>query len=252
MSFENIIKNIKVIERKIKDLIVKSDISITISQESQTVIVPNIPASVPSIIIQDIENSIHGQTLRNEFMNVNSNYELTDFEFNMTDGAYPLAIDYGADIIIRSTEGLEYQASVALDYKENILLVIPLGSNSNVELDYNGALFPWVICTGAGDTVNKTAFGNNLDFFDIDDIVDDSFLSSFSNGRIAGKLKAIKDARGDSWWDTINAARETATRTATTHPSSEKWNKNNGYGIIDVSTAITYVGVLPTTIYFNE
>jgi hypothetical protein len=208
--------------------------------------------TIPAVIIQDNGSTSHGQTVRDTFIAQNSNYVASDFQFDASIYAFSFAAQYGVDMIIRSTTGLTSYANLSEQYKGDVLLVMPLGDNNYVELDYNGELYPWVICTGAGDTENKTSFGNNLDFFDEDDVSDASFISSYSNGRIAGKLKAIKDARASTWWDTINAARETATRTATTHPSSGKWNKNNGYGIIDVSAAIAYTGTLPATPYYNE
>jgi hypothetical protein len=222
------------------------------SSTSNSDLLTQAPATISLVIIQDVGESTHGQTIRNQFIIENPSYELEDFKFDTSNNAYAFAAQNGLDIIIRSTTGVDYYASIAEPFKESVLLIMPLGSNIDEELDYSGTLFPWVICTGAGDSINRTAFGNNLDFFDVDDTVDGTYLSSYSTGRIAGKLKAIKDARNNTWWDTINAARETATRTATTHPLSEKWNKNNGYGIINTSAAIAYTGTLPATPYYNE
>jgi hypothetical protein len=210
---------------------------------------------IPAVIIQDDGSTDHGKAVRDTFIAQNSNYVASDFQFNVASSAYPFAFKYGVGIIVRSTKGLELQANIAASYKGDILLVMPLGDNFITELDYNGELYPWVICTGAGDTENRTAYGNNLDFFDEDDVSDASFISSYSNGRIAGKLKAIQDGRGCAWneWDEpIHVARITATRTLTTHPSGEMRNKNNGYGIIDVAAAIAYAGTLPSTPYYNE
>jgi hypothetical protein len=146
------------------------------------------------------------------------------------------ASSVGAIAVVRSLVGLNNCIVNALAQYPGIQMFMPLGSNSLVELSSPSSI-PVIVTCGASDTQhNKIAFGNGLEFFD-DDNGDPGQASSFSNGIIAGKLLKIKDALGCSWWEARYRGRMTA--------SIGLWNKNDGYGIIDIAAAIAFVGIIP-------
>lgn len=152
------------------------------------------------------------------------------------------AIANGFEAIVRSVSaptGSDISRAVSA-YASDLLTFFPLGSNSDIELAYPPSLLV-IVTSGAGDTENQTAYGNGLEFWDVEDI-DEGFQSSFSNGVVAGKMLKIKDGRASTWWDARYAARETAGNSGT-------WDKNDGYGKIDVTAAVAFAGAVPTDPY---
>jgi hypothetical protein len=120
--------------------------------------------------------------------------------------------------------------------------VFPHGLNTHVEVPYNpDKRYPAIGCGASNGADNETSYGNALWFFDDDNgrgTPASQDLSSFSTGVIAGKLLFVKDSRGGSWWDAIYACMQTASGNGTA-------TLNNGYGIINVESAIEYDGVAP-------
>lgn len=131
-------------------------------------------------------------------------------------------------LAVRSATGVENTVSDAQDVWPDVLLTMPLGSNDYVELSALDSI-PVIVTVGAGDTQNRTAYGNGLEFWDVES------HSSYSNGLIAGKLLKIKEERDCDWWEARYCARMTASNNGT-------WDKFNGYGKIDVTAAINYSG----------
>lgn len=142
------------------------------------------------------------------------------------------AISNGANIIIRSTTGIETSVTTALAQYPHILVVMPLGSNSYVELTSLTDI-PVIVSTGAGiqsATQNQTGYGNGLEFWDNENVANTATAeSSWSNGIIAGKLYKIKTTLNCSWWEARYKARLS---------TNQAWNKYNGYGRISVQRAL--------------
>lgn len=144
-------------------------------------------------------------------------------------------------LVIFSSAGIQsYIKDAKSVYRGGVLMVAPLGSNIHEMLK----ILPGITCvvitagssTGSGCT---TGYGNGLEFWD------NNTYSSNSNSIIAGKLLKIKESLSCSWWEARHRARVTAYRTLTTHPDGELWNENNGYGRIDLTKAISWVGTVP-------
>ena len=154
------------------------------------------------------------------------------------------AVANGFEAIVRSVSapvGSDVSGAVSA-YGSDIAVFFPLGSNTSSELSYPPTLLV-IVTSGAGDTQNQTAFGNGLEFWDVES-VDVGFQSSFSNGVVAGKMLKIKDGRAGSWWDARYAARQTASNAGV-------WDKNDGYGKIDVTAAVAFAGAVPSDPYAN-
>jgi hypothetical protein len=113
-------------------------------------------------------------------------------------------------------------------YRSNIQCCMPLGSNDYIEL-LSPASIPVIITSGAGDTQNRTAYGNGLEFWDVAD------TSSESCCVVAGKIYKIQRSLNCSWWEARYRARMTASNNGV-------WDKFNGYGKINVNSAISYAG----------
>lgn len=139
----------------------------------------------------------------------------------------------GYSIYIRSYTGIAEYLSNAESVYPNILLVMPAGSNTS-SLVFNYPIPQCIVSTGAGSSSNQT--GYNIEFFSEDPINSPQELSSFSNGYIAGQLAYIMDQiPTTSSWEARYRARQTATE-------SGSWNMINGYGKIDILSAIAYTG----------
>jgi len=143
------------------------------------------------------------------------------------------------EMLVRSMAGL-FSTTVVLAaaHYPNLQCFYPLGSNQYIELSFLSAV-PLIIPCGAGDTQNRTGYGNALEFWDVEE-EDEGFQSSYSPGRICGKLGRIKDALNCSTWEARYRARMT---------TGQSWTKYNGYGRIDVDAAIAYEGEIPTDPY---
>ena len=158
----------------------------------------------------------------------------------------------GAIAVVRSTTGYSSYASLAESYYPRILMFMPLGSNSNVELT---TALSVIVSSGAGDTENKnnTAYGNGLEFWDNDyDTATSDDVSSYSNGVVAGKLLKIRDTLSCSWWEARYRARKTADRTEDNRPVSTEWHNLNGYGKINISNAVAYTDEIISDVNINN
>ena len=147
----------------------------------------------------------------------------------------------GISLVVRSTTGCSTYVSTAAYYYSDVQLIMPLGSNSAIEIA-SPATVPVMVTTGAGDSENETGYGPGLEFFAPDPITLEPDASSYSNGYIAGQLLAIKEGRGSSWWSARYAARKTAS-------GSGSRTDADGYGLIDASAAIAYSGGIATDPY---
>jgi hypothetical protein len=146
----------------------------------------------------------------------------------------------GAIAVVRSTTGYSSYASLAESYYPRILMFMPLGSNSNIELT---TALSVIVSSGAGDAENKnnTAYGDGLEFWDNDyDTATSDDVSSYSNGVVAGKLLKIRDTLNTDWVTAREYAQETADRLEPNRTMGTKWHKYNGYGKINISNAINY------------
>lgn len=141
---------------------------------------------------------------------------------------YAQANDY--DCVIRSTIDMSEFISTADVYYPTVQTFMPAGSNEHIEV-YSGSLVNIVI-TGCGVTSNLTAY--NTEFYSIDPLSQNN-LSSYSNGYIAGQIAYIKDSLNCSFWEARYRARVTSSR-------STNYTGENGYGSINIASAIAYTG----------
>ncbi|MEM6378304.1 MAG: hypothetical protein AAF705_08830 [Bacteroidota bacterium] len=169
------------------------------------------------------------------------------------------SFDSDKELVVRSTAGFNGFISTSSNHYPNQLWVMPAGLNNAIELSgwvnaqtpqFGNNALPLIVITRAVDSLNGsgTGYGEMLEFYDEDHIpADGNPISSYSNGVIAAKLYKIKEARGGSWWDARYAARVTADRNGT--HVSEDWNKEYGFGKIDVSASIAFNGSIPPDPY---
>lgn len=141
---------------------------------------------------------------------------------------YAEANDY--DCVVRSVTDLSSNISVASAYYPTIQTFMPAGSNSHIQV-YSGNLVNIVI---AGCGVSSNLTGYNIEFYSIDPLSQNN-LSSYSNGYIAGQIAYIKDSLNCSFWEARYRARVTASR-------STNYTGENGYGSINIASAIAYTG----------
>jgi len=154
--------------------------------------------------------------------------------------------------LIRSTTNVQDYVAAAQTVYPRVQTFFPLGSNSFIRLYIFAQSEPPVIITvGAGDFCdpdadrNNTGYGNGLEFWDHDFIIDDGGdQSSFSNGIIAGKMLKIRDTLNCSWWEARYRARMTTPKSEPNRQTSP-WDLYNGYGRIDVEAALAYTGSIP-------
>ena len=190
------------------------------------------------VIISDTTLTGHPVNVRTALMLANTDLQLSDIEIRTgglsADLAY--AQSNGAILLIRSTTGAQSNLALATSYYNSgngILVCMPAGANSIGEVFT--ADIPQDMCiTGAGDEQNETA--DNVEFISNDPITpeaipDEQDLSSYSNGYIAGQLLKIKEARNCNWEEARIIARATSSNTI--------WSETDGYGFIDVNSAIS-------------
>lgn len=146
----------------------------------------------------------------------------------------------GGVIVVRSMTGMATSINTAQTWynSDSILTVMPMGSNSPIEINPPASI-PVIVTTGTPGS----AYGPGLEFID-DDLGDPAALSSWSNGIIAGKLLKIKDLTGADWWSVRYRARQTASNYGIR-------NDLDGYGVIDVTAAASYSIPAPTDPYFT-
>lgn len=161
------------------------------------------------------------------------------YDFGLT-ADIEYARQIGAIAVLDSTNlvGPSNGISAALGVYPYIQVFMPLGSNSYVELSTPKPI-PVIVTSGSGDTQNRTAYGEGLEFWDIEQ-QDAGFESSYSNGTVAGKLLKIRDALGCSWWEARCRARKS---------TGQGWSKFNGWGKIDVNAAIAFSGGIDADYY---
>lgn len=128
---------------------------------------------------------------------------------------------------------------------------MPLGSNSFILIS-DVTSIPEVITCGAGATHNITGYGPGLEFWDNENIGSVAIQSSLSNGIIAGKILKIRDTLDCSFWEARYRARITATRTESRRPPNTYWTQEDGFGQINVTAAIDFVGSIPADPYLNS
>lgn len=214
-----------------------------------TCVFPN--KSTEALIVEATEQLAidHGTYVQNEFELIYPAGVSVIRGKGITDGfQYANNTDLGA--LIYSYGGVGSYVSQALSIYPTTQMFMPLGSNQSVLLPTPPSI-PLIITCGAGTTFNETGYGPGLEFWDkeVQGIPEEQ--SSFSNGRIAGKLMAIRNGRNCSWWQARYCARITARRNSTTHPGGVIWNQNNGFGEINVNSAIAYAGSIPPDPYIN-
>ena len=162
--------------------------------------------------------------------------------------------------IVQSTSGVQGFVADAQKLYDHVQFFMPLGGNQNVfalvEV-FTDPVPPVIVICGAGDFTdpatdkNNTSYGNGLEFWDHDLVIDDvQDGSSFSNGIIAGKLLLIKTILDCSWWESRYRARMTADRNEDNRESSP-WDLRNGYGRINTAAAIAYGGEISTDPYLT-
>jgi hypothetical protein len=130
-------------------------------------------------------------------------------------------------------------------------VVLPIGGNSNVEIMSPTTMLnnSFVFVSAGNSTQRLQSFGNALEFYDVET------ANSWVVPLIAAKLMEIADNRedGDNLFERHVgarwAARASAIKNNTSHPSGQIWNKQNGYGRPSVSAATAYTGEVPDEIY---
>lgn len=167
----------------------------------------------------------------------------------LTDG-FQYANNTQLGALVYSYGGLSFHITQAMSIYPATQMFMPLGSNESILLP-NPSTIPVIITCGAGTTFNETGYGPGLEFFDSEDQGQSINHSSFSNGKIAGKIMNIRNTLSCSFWEARFRARITADRTLITHPEGEYWNSQNGFGKINVQAAIDFVGSIPADPYIN-
>lgn len=140
---------------------------------------------------------------------------------------YAEANDY--DCVVRSVTDMSSLIQTASAYYPTVQTFMPAGSNDYIQV-YSGAVENIVIA-GCGVSANLT--GYNIEFYSIDPLSQNN-LSSYSNGYIAGQIAYIKDSLNCSFWEARYRARVTSSRTT--------YTGENGYGSINIASAIAYAG----------
>ena len=199
------------------------------------------------IIISDTVLTGHPENVRTGILDEYP--ELGQSAISIQDSGFATDILYaqsvGASAIVRSISDLNSCIDIAQSqYKNGIQSFFAFLSNTHSEQAVPTSI-PNIVTVGAGITANETAYGNGLEFWDEDlDLVEPE-LSSFANGRVAGKLLKIKDTLGCSWWEARYRARMTASENGV-------WSLNNGYGKIDTTKAIAFAGAIIVDPYYDN
>lgn len=149
--------------------------------------------------------------------------------------------------VIRSFAGVSSYITTALTYYKNygIQSFWPLGSNSSIYLASPNYIPVMTTCGASSGSVNITAYGPGLEFIDDDDGNPDIGASSYSNGVILGKILKIKDTLECTWWEARYRARMTTNQLGS-------WSVNNGYGIINISSATSFTGSIIADPYMSQ
>ena len=231
---------------------------------------------MPKIVLSDSAWESHGIYIRQAVMETYNGLvgiygtlpQLTNDDFiNIADFTAALAycIEHNCPALIRSYNGVQGYVDQAKTVYPITQTFFPLGGTQNLHEEVS--VFPeeeppLIVTSGAGDIGyedrNNTSYGNGLEFWDSDLALDNGGdQSSFSNGIILGKLLFLKDLLNCTWWEARYRARMTARR-AEENRNTNMWDLHNGYGHIDVDSAINYEGLIPLDPYlfsaetFNE
>ena len=149
-----------------------------------------------------------------------------------------------------------------------MLSVIPYIS-SMYQLSDTGSA-PYVSYTGGNGKSLFTEYGNGLEFWDYFIDTSSHYLQntygitpSTTSGSsdlyyrldivgayLSGKLMKIRDTNTLSWWETRYTARQTANKTEFNRTKND-WDSLCGYGQINVSSSIGYIGGIPDTDPFD-
>lgn len=169
---------------------------------------------------------------------------------------FEYAVSLGSvQVIVRSLVGITDFTEIAAQYPE-ILLFMPLGSNSHVEI-LDPIDIGSVVACGCGNLMaqgampenqyanyhNGTGYGPAIQFWDYDLDTENPVLSSFSTARIAGKVLRIADLANCSIMTALAIARANALLEETTG-----WNHYDGYGKIldptncDLTQTVLFTG----------
>lgn len=131
-------------------------------------------------------------------------------------------------IAVMSIKDADYYNSIAQQYQQ-VVMFMPAGSNSFQKVFHANVASAPVVITGAGDKHNKT--GYNVEFFSINPLSKTSFVSSYSNGYIAGQIAYIAKKLNISVSQARTIARETATLT-------KSFSAEDGFGQIQIEQAL--------------
>lgn len=146
--------------------------------------------------------------------------------------SYAIANSY--DAITRSyVVGYEYEIEWSEAWEAGILVCHAHDGNDHNLYPNPATIWDAAVWCGAGSTENETSYGPGIEFFDhsATNLVA-PFYESFSTPVIASKILQIAIAKGCS----IKEARYIYARN--TASCKGIWNQNDGFGIIDVNTAI--------------
>lgn len=168
--------------------------------------------------------------------------------------------DREISIINRSYTGQMDTSVTDHQYFQNeIIWVVPMGSNFSEEVTNSVALQPAVrVAHSSSLAINfRTGYGKGMDFVQPDDCL----CQSGASPRVAAKLLSIKRKLEDQagheipWYEVIYRARLTAYQTEFSHNYENStyvahipgklYNEQNGFGIIDVDAAVAYAGAIP-------
>ena len=186
-------------------------------------------------------NDAHGVSVYNSFVQAFTDNSLS-WTGSVIYGSATIAeaSASGCQFYIKSYTGMSSLIATALLSYPDIQTIMPAGSNTPGDHIYDsGGNLPNIIVTGAGDNANET--GYDVEFFSNDPITlettptDEQDLSSFSNGYIAGQLACIINTLQCSVWEARYRSRMTSSL-------SGNWVNTNGYGKINVASAIAYTG----------
>lgn len=197
------------------------------------------------IFISDAtEGGTHGTTLKSAIstgygsdisdqitLRMNATYSIEQVRADMAE-----AYASGYQVFCTSAYGIMNLYRNAIAYYPTMLVFTPMGLNSYEDILAVSAATV-IVASGAGDTQNRTAYGNGMEFWDTDP--SGGMASSFSNGVVCGKMLYIKDRRNCDWWTARYSARQTAS-------GSGAWTTTDGYGQIDSALAVSWNGGVST------
>jgi hypothetical protein len=200
------------------------------------------------VLISDISQSHASQVKQCVLLgNPSLDSENVEISFNGLTNDLDYAKENSIQIVVRSTTGAGSNISKAKRYYPDVLLIMPAGSNEPGEI-FEHEIPQVILITGAGDTENET--GDNVEFISNDPITlettpDEHDLSSYSNGFIAGQISKIISTLNCSSWEARYRAKKTGSKYGV-------WDDVDGYGFINVESAISYGGSIPADPFIDS